>query len=353
MSQRTKEHIRRRIVGLPMAVWVTCMTTFFLAVFLVFLYVNTNLVTITNSDGQKTVVFAQTLDKRLLVKEIADMRCSPDDIITYDQAKHGYGELHVEHAFPITVYADGNTLRENLIECTVSDALSIMGVTLSGDDYTEPALSATLDGAGTITVHRVSYNEYTKNEIQPYETQYQYTSLFYRSQDRKMLIQKGSDGIINAKLREKIIDGKIVETAVVEDYGSAAAVPEIIKVYKEGAAVSSMTAPEGVSLDENGIPTSYTAVLTMKATGYYSPSGNGASGLGLHYGTFAVDPSVIPYGTLVYIKSDDGKFIYGWAMPTDTGSFIHKNNMQVDLFYETYEESAINAVQEVDVYIVG
>ncbi|NCC07438.1 MAG: DUF348 domain-containing protein [Clostridia bacterium] len=353
MSQRTKEHIRRWIFGLPMAVWVTCLTTVCLAATSLFLYVNTNLVTITNSDGQKTVVFAQTIDKRLLVREIADMRCSEDDIITYDQAKHGYGELHVEHAFPVTILVDGEKITENLIECTVADALDIMGVTLSGDDYTEPALTAKIESASSIAVHRVTYNDYTKNETVPFETQYQYTSLFYRSPERKMVMQNGADGVINAKLRDKVVDGEIVETSVIEDYGSTEAVPEIIKVYGEGAAVSSMTAPEGVTLDENGIPTQYSAVLTMKATGYYSAAGKGASGLGLSYGTFAVDPKVIPYGTRVYIASADGKFVYGWAMPTDTGSFIHTNNMQVDLFYETYEESYINAVQEVKVYIVG
>ena len=102
---------------------------------------------------------------------------------------------------------------------------------------------------------------------------------------------------------------------------------------------------------ENNVPSSYSTVYTMKATGYYSPRGRGASGLGLYYGTFAVDPTLIPYGTKVYIVSTDGRFVYGWAIATDTGAFIHQNRMQVDLFYETYAESAANGVKQVYVYV--
>ena len=77
-------------------------------------------------------------------------------------------------------------------------------------------------------------------------------------------------------------------------------------------------------------------VLTGKATGYYSKTGKGSSGLGLGYGTVAVDPDVIPYGTKLYITSTDGKFVYGYAVATDTGIAVQKGQILVDLFYETY-----------------
>ena len=76
-----------------------------------------------------------------------------------------------------------------------------------------------------------------------------------------------------------------------------------------------------------------------------------ACGLGLYYGTFACDPTLIPYGTKVYITSADGKFVYGWAIATDTGAFVQSNRMQVDLFYETYAESVANGVKYVNVYV--
>ena len=79
----------------------------------------------------------------------------------------------------------------------------------------------------------------------------------------------------------------------------------------------------------------------------------GSSGLGLGYGTVAVDPDVIPYGTLLYITSTDGRFVYGYAIATDTGIAVQKGEILVDLFYETYAESVINGAIQVNVYVVN
>ena len=67
----------------------------------------------------------------------------------------------------------------------------------------------------------------------------------------------------------------------------------------------------------------------------------------------AVDPDVIPYGTKLYIPSTDGKFVYGYAVATDTGIAVQKGEILVDLFYETYAESVINGAIQVNVYVVG
>ena len=113
--------------------------------------------------------------------------------------------------------------------------------------------------------------------------------------------------------------------------------------------VSPLTGPDGTT----NMPSAYSRVLTGRATGYSSKGGKGSSGLGLGYGTVAVDPSVIPYGTLLYIESTDGKFVYGYALATDTGTAMREGHALVDLYYETYAESVANGVFQVNVYVVG
>ena len=66
----------------------------------------------------------------------------------------------------------------------------------------------------------------------------------------------------------------------------------------------------------------------------------------------AVNPNVIPYGTLMYITSDDGAFVYGYAYAADTGTAMMTGHAFVDLYYQTYEESVENAVIPVTIYVL-
>ena len=112
--------------------------------------------------------------------------------------------------------------------------------------------------------------------------------------------------------------------------------------------VSSLEGPELV----NGVPSTYRAVYTGRATGYTASRGRGASGLGLYYGTVAVNPNQIPYGSKLYITSTDGRLVYGYAIATDTGGAMLNGSVLVDLFMETYYEAAAVGAMQVNVYVI-
>ncbi len=345
-----KEHLRRRFFALPKRLWTMCAVFISLCIALWMISICTDIVTVTNSQGDHAVTLCGTFDK-FFIAEAAGFPAYKHDELTLTETESGLA-LHIEHTFPVSVTADGKTFTAALPECTVAEALNAFGIQLGTDDYTEPAIDSMVTrSSSAIAVHRVTYRDYSVDHVIPYETQEQLTSLLYRKPEEVLKVQNGVDGHYQADLRDKIVDGQVVETIAVREIVNIKPIPQILKKYGAGAPVSNLEAPEGVTI-ENGIPSSYSTVYTMRATGYYSKRGKGASGLGLYYGTFAVDPKVIPFGTKVYIASEDGKFVYGWAIATDTGGFIHKNNMQVDLFYESFIESYLNAVQTVKVYVM-
>jgi len=82
-------------------------------------------------------------------------------------------------------------------------------------------------------------------------------------------------------------------------------------------------------------------VLHMEATAYtHAAPGGDINGNGDGYtatmtrprrGVVAVDPEVIPLGTVLYIEG------YGWARAEDTGGMI--KGLRIDLFMETREEA--------------
>lgn len=346
-SVKLREHLLRRFRAIPPRFWAFCVMGTFLCLTLFATTASLRLTYVSDSEGTSRVLLTSERDPHSLLR-LSGLTAGEGDRIYYTAYGGDLASLSLQRAFTVTVEADGEALPVQMLYGTVSEALESAGVTLGEHDYTEPALDAGVFAGQTIQVHRVRYEETTAYETVPYETRYVYTSLYYRDQSR-VSVEQGSEGQRLVTTRQRWVDGVLEGSEIIEATNTVEPQHTIIKSYAEGAPVSPLTGPDGTT----DPPTSYTQVLTGRATGYYAPRGRGASGLGLGYGTVAVDPRVIPYGTLLYIESTDGRFVYGYAIATDTGTALVNGKVLVDLFYETRAESMINGVQNVNVYIVG
>ena len=95
-------------------------------------------------------------------------------------------------------------------------------------------------------------------------------------------------------------------------------------------------------------PSRYSRTLTMSATAYTAyDDGNGSytyRGNFLRKGLVAVDPSVIPLGTRLYIEG------YGYAIADDIGGAIKGN--KIDLAYENRNDALRFGVRKVTVYVL-
>ncbi|MDA8347107.1 MAG: 3D domain-containing protein [Thermaerobacter sp.] len=92
-----------------------------------------------------------------------------------------------------------------------------------------------------------------------------------------------------------------------------------------------------------------TKTLSVVATAYWAdPSwsnGRTATGVPARYGVVAVDPSVIPLGTRLYIPG------YGYAVAADTGSAIVGD--RIDLCFNTGQQAIDYGRQPVTVYVLS
>ena len=98
-------------------------------------------------------------------------------------------------------------------------------------------------------------------------------------------------------------------------------------------------------IDASNIDESNTVSLDVKATAYAGDTITSTGTVPTEGTTIAVDPSVIPYGSKVYIPG------YGMAIAADTGGAIKGN--KIDLFLNS-ENDCINwGVQTVSLYIIA
>ena len=136
---------------------------------------------------------------------------------------------------------------------------------------------------------------------------------------------------VTVKSNETLVDGKIVPKE------------EEKKATEKSNDESSASNSSGGSFE-------YSKVLVMNATSYTDdPSENGGYsttrlGTPLRYGVVAVDPSVIPLGTKLYIEG------YGYAVAEDTGGAIKGN--KIDLCFTDKAQANAFGRRNVKVYIL-
>lgn len=350
LSVKTKEHIRRRM-ELELPKWGTLLGgTLALGLAIAFTSQSLHFVVVSDTHGGSVRILTSSDSEEVLLAQTDTPPLGEHDEIVWSQIADGE-QMQVLRAYTVPVTADGETHEVITTGATAAELLAGLGITYDEDDWVTPAADEVVTEGSSLTLQRVEYVEYTEEVVVPTERQEIPTSLFYRDEDETMVLQEGSDGLDTVIWRDVYLDGVWSEKQEVERITQVEMVPTVVKVYGEETPVSSFVGPEIVDgVPSEGVTETYTG---QRSTGYSaSATAKGASGRRLTYGTVAVDPSIIPYGTLLYITSDDGKFVYGYAYAADTGTALVTGHAFVDLYYQTYEESVESAVIPVTVYVI-
>ena len=298
-------------------------------------------------DQQTKVQRTSTQDLDTILEK-CDISVSPHDKVDFSGFDGNIAEINITRAFPVAIRVDNTTYQVMMTEGTVADALDKAGVEIDGDDLISQPLYTFLDGYEQILINRIDYRTMSYEEEIPYEVETRETPLLRSGRTR--LLQEGQNGKKILTYGETTRDGVVEEAQLL---GENIVQRPVTQIHLVGADVPVSSYDFGYTIVDNA-PTVYQTVITdAKATGY-SAGGNarGASGNRLSAGHVAVNPNVIPYGSKLYITSADGSFVYGYAIASDTGTGLMEGIIDVDLFYDTYQESLLNGLRTVNIYVL-
>ena len=338
------------------------------------------------TDGERIVIHTSSATDPAEVLDEAGLTLGSDDTYT-TQGGDGVSEITVRRNLTILIDNCGKELTLEASAGTVKALLEQLDIMPDENSTVSVALDAPLYDGMEIAITRTILSTETYTKAIPYETTYYEDDTLPIG--TQAVISEGRNGemictaevtyrngvetnrnvikqILNRQATPRIIaigtadpladidfsqfDVSDSNDTVAEEYPPEQTTPEEESEPEDEDPVEE-NEPADVEIDypiigENTITTAsgevltYTHTMTVEATAYTKTDAGcddwTATGTLARYGAIAVDPSVIPYGTRMYIVSWAGSVVYGYATAEDCGGAI--NGARVDLYYDTYEE---------------
>ncbi len=244
--------------------------------------------------------------------------------------------ITINRAFSVMISVDGDIATVHMTEGTVADALDTAVITADDDDIISRPLDEVLTGNCSIKITRVEYIEREEAQAIKFKEKTEKTNTLNKGQSK--IKQKGVNGEKILTYKDKYVDGKLAESTLVDTVITKEPVEQVKLVGTKKAATASATVQGGVKLANgvktisvftppasleltaNNIPTSYKKKIVGTASAYHCGTTT-ATGKAVKPGYVAVNPKQIPYHTAMWIVSNDGKYVYGYAFAEDTGGF--------------------------------
>lgn len=323
------------------------------------------------NDQGNVVIYTTYASNPAEVLDEAGLELGEDDIYT-TQGGIGMSEITVQRKQSISVVCGNSTYVLGSYGETVAALLERTGFQVGDDDRLSVSLTdETFDGMVVHITKTISEEEiYTVNE--PFETEYYYDAAL--AEGEEMVLTEGCDGQIRYTDLVVYVNGKEISRTTQSVTVITRRINRIVAIGSQDISADNDTADlsqqviageltedtkpiigDGYIITPDGEVLTYTSSTQMLATAYNNKDAGcteyTATGTLARVGAVAVDPKVIPYGTRMYIVSNDGKYIYGIAVAEDCGGGIKKN--RVDLYFDTVEECFQFGRRNVTIYFLG
>lgn len=307
------------------------------------------------TDGSQVTVHTSYADDPDVVLMEAGIRLDENDFYT-TQITDGSSEITLQRVQTVTVNYCGQTVQVDTFGEKVEDLLKGMDMYYGGEYRTSTSLNGmTYDGM-EITIDRIVENQETYTVEVPFDVVYCYDDTLPKGAEQTIVEGVPGQTLCTADVSYK--NGEETSRTIIEE---TVITEPVTKVIGWGTGVhvgEDRTQPligGGVIVLPSGEVLTYNKTGQFLATAYtqFDEGCNTttATGTTVRRGVVAVDPSVIPYGTRMFIVSNDGAYVYGLSTAEDCGGGIQGN--RIDLYWETLEGANVFGRRDCTVYFLG
>jgi uncharacterized protein YabE (DUF348 family) len=261
-----------------------------------------------------------------------------DDITpSLDEKLKNKMKIVVTRAVPCYIEVDGEKVDLLTTVLTVQEAIQEAQISLGDMDKISPSLEESIEEDTIIKIIRVTEETKTIEEDIDFKTIKQNASDMNKGTTK--VVKNGEKGIKEKEVKITYEDGEEVNREVLEEKVIKEPVDKVIKV-------GTKPLPK---LDTSRGGDNVVGTLNVTATAYSSqdPGVGSTTRLGkpLRKGVIAVDPSVIPFHTRIYVPG------YGFGIALDTGGAIKGN--KIDVAFDTRAEALRFGRKNVTIKIYG
>ena len=314
---------------------------------------NVNTVTVHDGETVQRVYSLKSEASELL--QLANLKSQSFEVTNVSSSGKNIN-ISLKYTFPVFITVGKETISVTTLKgSSVGEAIENAGIKLDEHDTVNLSLDTALHETRYIDIIDINYVTETTEKRIPYQSSTVYSS----KTSSKSVTTKGVEGVKEVTTLTKYVNGEAVSVETLNETVIKEAVNEVITVGTKkpapsisGGCVSVLTPATPIELDENGNPVNYSKHITVQATAYYDPTHVSATGTYLQPGHVAINTNLYAYGTKFYIKSSDGRYLYGYAVAADTGGFVKTRPTNFDLFFPSEEECRRFGRRNIEVYVL-
>ena len=262
-------------------------------------------------------------------------------------------EITVRRIQMIYINNGGQSMVTNAYGGTVGELLENINMPLNEGDACDVPLETEVYDGMQLNIDRWTTATEKVTEVVPFETEYVQTNKMVKGDEK--VVTEGVNGELTHTTTVTYFNGQEVSREIIATEQTVEPVNQVIKQGTFEAEKGKLTIGDGVIVTADGEVYTYTGTMQAKATAYtHTDAGcnkTTATGTTVHWGTVAVDPGKIPYGTKMFIVSNDGKYVYGLSAAEDCGGSIKGN--RIDLYMPTTKQCYAFGVRNCTIYFLG